>query len=232
MRVPDDDELGSSATDEHTENPDQSDSEINSSENEDEVGPLHKVDDYMSHYVIKNQQEFEKNTPDEFRKVVERLFNFSKGVIFRVIKQEGLVDEVTNHTPQVMEFIRHRNATILSSDDITFIQNKKDTYLGQSRSSSANNKSKTPLSLQKLSLSTIVVIFIFIGYSIFEQLLNSNALNSNKNNFSLANISFKAVQDFQICAFLLRNLILLNNPNYTNYQNMTYSDFLNFNFKI
>jgi hypothetical protein len=181
-----------------------------SEEENDSIASLNMGKEFMSNFIIKSQAQFEKHTSDEFRKVMEKLVNYARGINYRIIKPEGTVDEVTNFYPQVYEFIKHKQSVLVSSDDINLMPTKKEAYLNQSKTSSSGNKSKTPMSLQKLSYSSIAVTFIFIAYAIFEYIYNNNALNSYENNFNLIKISFNALEQFQICAFLIRNLILVN----------------------
>ncbi len=175
-------------------------------------------------------EEFSKMKTEEFKRIIEKLIDYGKKVSYRIIKDNGF-EENPSVGCQIKEFLKSKN-TIISHEETSAQTTVKTTeiLINPQKKTSQNTKTTTPVTLLRLSNSTVVILMILISYVIFEFILYNNYFEDFKSNFALMQISFQAIYQFQNSLFLLRNIILSNNPSFTNFMNMTREEFKDYNF--
>ena len=90
-----------------------------------------------------------------------------------------------------------------------------------SKKNNDDNMNKTPASLNRLRISSLLTLFIFLTYSIIEFCYNVNANTITQNNFNMIYCSYEAINEITWSSYLIRNLELTNNKNFSNFVNYT-----------
>ena len=149
-------------------------------------------------------------------KRIEGLKDYSKNITFCEFK-EGVERANFALDMKIVEIIKNRNLLQVDFD-------KKGSEIHSTFTSKKNNDdnmNKTPASLNRLRISSLLTLFIFLTYSIIEFCYNVNANTITQNNFNMIYCSYEAINEITWSSYLIRNLELTNNKNFSNFVNYT-----------
>ena len=178
-------------------------------------------------------EEFSKMKNEELKKNLEKIIDYGKKVSYRILNNDGY-EEHTTPISQLYDYIRSRNHIISTDESVisSSIESADNHINPMKKANSVNTKKDTPPTLLRLSNSTLLLLIILLGFIIFQFILNNSYFNNLKLNFSLMQISFQGIYKFQNSLFLLRNIILSNNLNYTNFIGLDKISFINYTLNL
>lgn len=195
-----------------------------SEEIKDDVLPLTKSEQNESEFLLHNKQLYDSLTSEEFKKKLENLKNYSKKVMFYMIKvKKNEIEKIEHCQPKITDILKDRKHALQISDSL---QLNKGVDFSKVQNNSFAQKKKEYSSVQNLGYISFILLVLFLGYTAFEYWLSQKEINTTKTNFELINISFDSVRYFQLSELYLRNILLSNYPMYTNYNNLTREFFI------
>jgi len=197
-------------------------SEMNSSSHKEEESFYEEAID-----IIRSHNNLDLAT---LNKRLKGLKDYSKNVEFSFYKESP---DRSNYPVccQIIEVMKNANLLHDSDGDSRREKNVEVTIPKKSRTSNDTNSEKTPPSLNKLRTSSFLTILIMLTYSIIEFSYNVNANTNTVNNFEMIFHSYEALNEVTWVSYLVRNLMLTNNNNFTNYAGIkNLSSFITMNY--
>ena len=199
------------------------DDEYYSDEIKDDVLPLSRTDQNDSEYLLRNKQNIENLTSEEFKKKLENLKNYGKTIkkffIIKIGKNE--VQNVDNYLPKVSEVIRDKKNSLTIKDSITL--NESQSIMEKSVVvPSVGQKNQVFTVVKILTYISIVVLIILITCSIVNYYFDQKFLNRKLVHFEVISIFFDSIQYFHNSQRIIRRIIFSLNENYSNFEG--YSD--------
>ena len=161
-------------------------------------------------------------------KRIEELKDYSKNIEFIFYRESGEKIPFLM-TAQILEVKKNVNFLHEDSDS----KKDKHTEISSSIPSKKNSEihnDKTPPSLNKLRISSFLTLLIFIIYAIIDFSYNVNANTIIKNNFIMIFYSYMAINEITWSSYIIRNIILSNYLNFSNFAGQNMTSFNNTNY--
>jgi len=174
--------------------------------------------------------EYQKMDAEEYVTNIYKLQDYSRDV--KYFKKNLIVDKWDEALPS--EYINPMFSVLKSRNFPSGFDDPRETKKqkkpkNQIEYSKIKNKQQTPQSLKALKSVSIVILFFFLGYGITQYYVLESNMEVYKINFHLINLSFRALYNFHICTYSIRNLILLQDPNYDILNDYNRTTFINLN---
>ncbi len=193
-----------------------------------------------------------------FKEQLDLLPNYGKNVQYKVFQNNKFIS-LSNQTTQLSLFLQIQEATIQgdtmklkklrnpSSEKLNkYFSNKKlnDNDIGKKKrvviydkidndpntKKRQRDKKKTLQSLIKLKIYSFISFIILLTILIVIFLLTSQANSKTKNSVNLVTYSYDAMNQISFSCYILRNLLLIQEKNYTQYlYSNSYSEFRKLN---
>ena len=193
-----------------------------------------------------------------FKEHLDLLPNYGKNIQYKVYQNNKFIT-LNNYTTQLSLFLQIQEATIQgdtmklkklrnpSSEKLNkFFSNKKinDSEIGKKKriviyekidndphtKNRQRDKKKTLQSLVKLKIYSFISFIILLAIIIIIFLLTSKANSKTKNSVNLVTYSYDAMNQISFSCYILRNLLLIQEKNYTQYlYSNSYSEFRKLN---
>ncbi len=199
-----------------------SSSEVNSSSPVEEVSFYEEAID-----IIRSHNNLDLAT---LNKRLEALKDYSKNVEFSFYKESP---DRSNYPSccQIIEVMKNVNLLHDNDGESRRECNMEVAVPKKNRKSNETNSEKTPPSLNKLRTSSFLTIVIMLTYSIIEFSYNVNSNSNTVDNFEMIFHSYEALNEVTWVSYLVRNLMLTNNNNFTNYAGINnLSSFITMNY--
>ena len=197
------------------------DDEYYSDEIKDDVLPLSRTDQNGSEFLLRNKQNIENLTSEEFKKKLENLKNYGKTIkkffIIKIGKNE--VQNVDNYIPKVTEVIRDKKNSLTIRDSISLNDStsiEKSVFVP-----SVGQKNKVFTVVKLLTYISVVVLIIIISCSILNYYFVQNYVNRKIVYFEVISIFFDSIQYFHNSQRIIRRIIFSLNENYSNFEGNT-----------
>ena len=201
------------------------DDEYYSDEIKDDVLPLTRTDQNDSEFYLRNKQNLENLTSEEFKKKLESLKNYGKIVkkffIIKIGKNE--VQNVDNYIPKVTEVVRDKKNSLTIKDSISL--NDSSSIEKTVNIPSVGQKNHVFTVVKFLTYISILALIIFLTCSILNYYFDETFLNRKIIHFEVLSIFFDSIQYFHNSQRIIRRIIFSLNENYTCYQG-TQSEFI------
>lgn len=185
--------------------------------------------DFITANQLLTSPEYQHISADEFFNIlIFNLQDFSKDILYR--KKNGDTWEDVPKSQYINKISYSLESKIFPKDDDGHSEVKKQKKSKtQLEYSKIKNKEETPTSLKTLKTFSIIVLLFFLIYGVVQYQILTTKLQVYSSNFKLINISFKALYNFHICTYSIRNLILLKNPNFNNLNDFNRTYFISQN---
>ena len=182
-----------------------------SDEIKDDVLSLTKNFKNESEFLLRNRNLYIDLTSEEFKKKLEGIENFGKNVkYFYIIKTDkNELEKVENFIPKLTELIKDKKNALTIKDSFLSLNE-----LTESSSSNFTQKNKVYSTVQLLAYISVFILSIIIVSPIIQFYFNNKNISKKLTHFDIINISFDAMQYFQLCEFFIRKIILSNNEKY------------------
>lgn len=194
----------------------------------DNVLPLAKNDQNESAGLLKNKHLYDSLSAEEFKKKLENLKNYGRRINYYIIKiKKNEIEKVEHFYPKVVELVKDKKQTLTITDSM---QLNRGSDLSKMQNNFFNQKNKVYLKVQNLGYISLLVILIFLAYTVIDYWWVQRGINHQINNFQMINISFELINHFQLSEMFLKNLILTNQPLFNNTHGLSMDDFRQKNF--
>ena len=168
-------------------------------------------------------QDIHKYSLKELQSKILTLKDYGKNIKHVLWHSTRVPIESFNLAPEISNCINNNR----NYDDIVCLSSlsKTPTRPIQVMKKKEDKKSnEEPKSLKKLRISSIITLFSLILFSIIDFYLNVDALNKVQINIDMINNSYEALNEVAYSQTLIRNILLANEINYSNFIGYTDRD--------